>query len=542
MLLSTAACGWGSPSSSSSSDALTIFTTSATYEGKLDGWTGKLVKDKTGLSIDVVPSVVGGTDRFQTRLTTGNLGDIIILKSRDALEDAIKAGAVEDLSGVSSKLDNAFRFTDAIDRVKQIDDGKVYGLPMGVTNEHKATGVDPKTVPSMRYDYYKELGSPEIHDFWDYKDVAKEMVAAHPKTEEGNNFYGLSLFSEWDKTNISQIAGIGTLMGLASGDGINNYSFIAIDPLNKKTVRLLDEDSYYMQGLQWANDFYREGLLDPDSATQTWESYLKKAQNGQSAIWLLGYMGNYNFNPTHTDMTAQKKGYERIPFETLDYAESTSTFGSGWYYCVSSKSKNKEGAYKFLNWIYSDEGAWELTNGPEGMLWEMNDQKQPVLTELGKKDYEQTVPEEYGGGKIGDNYAKRVNGPTLSGVIEQYGYPAGTNEWPESMKENQTELDKDWSADHAGALNMKEYMLSNDQVHTYEVKNVPAVTWSDTDSVVASQVGDVIKQYSWKMVYAKDDAEFNSLKKEMISKAKNLGLDKLVATEEKTAQTFFDAK
>jgi putative aldouronate transport system substrate-binding protein len=43
-----------------------------------------------------------------------------------------------------------------------------------------------------------------------------------------------------------------------------------------------------------------------------------------------------------------------------------------------------------------------------------------------------------------------------------------------------------------------------------------------------SEVGKVIKEYSWKMMFAKDDNEFNSLKQQLITKAKGLGYDDVV--------------
>ena len=45
----------------------------------------------------------------------------------------------------------------------------------------------------------------------------------------------------------------------------------------------------------------------------------------------------------------------------------------------------------------------------------------------------------------------------------------------------------------------------------------------------ASQVGSVISEYSWKMVLATDEAEFEALKTEMLEKAKGLGYDDVVA-------------
>ncbi|MNW23293.1 hypothetical protein D3C71_2253020 [compost metagenome] len=56
------------------------------------------------------------------------------------------------------------------------------------------------------------------------------------------------------------------------------------------------------------------------------------------------------------------------------------------------------------------------------------------------------------------------------------------------------------------------------------------------------QVGEVIKEMSWKMIYAKNDSEFNSLKEEMIRKAKDLGYEECVAFEEQAANTWFEAR
>ena len=42
------------------------------------------------------------------------------------------------------------------------------------------------------------------------------------------------------------------------------------------------------------------------------------------------------------------------------------------------------------------------------------------------------------------------------------------------------------------------------------------------------QVGNIIKQFSWQMIFAKDEAEFEALKAEMTELAKDLGYDELL--------------
>lgn len=537
-------CGKSAASSGSSNAAVTIFTQAATYEGKLDGYVGKWFKDKIDTEISVVPNTVGGTSRFATRLSTGDLGDLIVFTGIQDFKQAYNANMLLDLSTKESELPNAFRFKDAVSRMKSAYNGKVVGIPSTLSLESVVTKNDPIQVPSMRYDYYTELGSPQIKDYWGYSDVAEKMVAAHPTTEKGDKFYGLSLFSQWDGANVGQMRIISQTMGWAATDGVNSYQFIDIDPINKRTQVLLDDGSIYMKALEWANGFYRKGLLDPDSATQTWDDYLKKATKGQSALWPYGYTGDLNFNPANPQLTAQGKGFKRISNDSMVATDQkTSPLGNAWTWAVSAKSKNTETALKLLNFLYSDEGGFGFEMGPEGVLWKRNSDGVPVLTDLGKQDWSVSIPTEYGGGKKSDTFKSRVNGPSLDQAWPNptYKIPANYQVWTDYLTTNASALDKQWTKDHGGALNMKEVLVKNNQIAAFSAKNVPAVAFDDQLKVVANQVGGAIKQLSWKMIYAPDDATFNSLKSQMLSQAQGLGLGKCVDFEQKTAQTYFDA-
>ncbi|MBW3091769.1 extracellular solute-binding protein [Bifidobacterium sp. 82T10] len=538
MIVPLAACGGAN--TASSSNEISIFTQNATYEGTLDGYVGKWLKDKTGLTVKVTPSTVGGTDRFQTKLTTGQLGDLIAFNSRDSLKQAIDAGAVEDLSAYKSKLPNAFRFTDAINRMTKMDSGKVYAIPSGAAQKAALGKGDPVNVPSFRYDYYKELGSPEVKTYWDYKDIAEQMAKAHSKTEKGDNMYALSLFGGWDTTSAGQLRSIATELGWITNDGVNSYDFINLQPEEKKVEDILADGGTYLTALKWANSIHQDGLLDPDSATQTWDDYMKKAEKGQSAMWVYGYLGNLNYNPVNKDMTAQNKGYERVPSDDAMSYQATSTLGSNWFWGLAKNSKNKDNAVKFLNFMYGDEGSFGFENGPEGVLWKRNAQGQPELTDLGKGDWSAEVPAKDGGGKVQDTFKARVNTSTGTPTGKDYDFPVVYNQWDSYLKDNASSLDKEWTADHDGALNVQEYLIKKGQVKGFKTPDLPSIEYSDQDKVIKSQVGDVIKQYSWKMIYANSDSEFNSLEKDMVKKAKSLGYDKLVKFETGYADKFFD--
>ena len=543
VLLSIAACGNKEKESSKSASGdteLTIYTEPATFEGKIDGYVGKHFKEKLGVDIQVVPNNVGGTSRFETRLTTGNLGDIIVFSSEDDFDKANKAGVIEDLSDDMDKLDNVERFKDAISKMEEKNDGKIYGIPSEVSLKPEVTPTDPAHVPSLRYDYYKELGSPEIKDFWDYSKVIEEMVAKHPTTENGDKFYGISLFSEWDGKYVNLLRNPGRAQGWVS-----LTDFLDVSAEGEQVQDILSDDSNYMKSLKWVNDFNQKGLLDPDSASQTWEDYLKKAEKGQSAIWLFGYLGDLNFNPVNKDLTAQGKGYKRIPFTNMKAADPlTSTYGNNWYYAVSSNSKHKEKALEFLNYMYSDEGAWTFENGPQGVMWDLDDQDKPYLTEVAQGSWDAKIPEEQGGGVASDTYKKMVNGPTMApgSTNPKYNSSSLYMTWDSYLKGNASTLDKEWTKDFDGALNVKQYLKENNMLANYKAVNLSPMKYSDEQQVVANQVGDVIKELSWQMIYAKDDATFNKIKGEMIEKAKNLGYDDCLKLEKEYAQKYFAAR
>lgn len=544
MLLSAGCSSGNAGNSAGGSDKLTIYTQSSTYEGAIGGYMGKYLKDKLNMEISVMPNTVGGSSRFETKLATGDLGDLIVFTGADNFRKAIDADAVLDLKNDLDQLPNVARFNEAVERIDNNFNG-LYGIPMMVAKTNEVTRVDPTTIPSLRFDYYQELGHPEVEDYYDYYDVIEQMVAAHPKTEGGDNFYGLSLFSEWDGKSVSLASQVAAAYGYTGSDGVNRYDFIMPHGTEDKIERFLDEDSYYLKTLQWFNKFYQKGMLDEDSVSQTWADYLAKAEKGQSAIWMYGYMGDLNFNPTNPNLTAEGKGYKRIPFQNLKASEAkTSTVGNEWFFAISATTGNKEASLKLLDFLYSDEGALAFELGPKGLLWDLDEAGNPIITDLGKAPVDTAVPEEWGGGKTGDTLKSMYNGPAVDQnvVNPTLNSPMNKTTWKSYLEDNATLLDKNWTEHYDGALSAKEYMVKNDLLASYSVVDVPNFKYDDQLAVKRDQVGAVIKELSWKMIYAKNDGEFNSLKAEMIRKAKDLGYDECVAFEEQGAKTWFEAR
>ncbi|WP_145325375.1 extracellular solute-binding protein [Paenibacillus xylanexedens] len=471
------------PSSSKDTDTtdLSIYTESGTYEGSVGGYMGKYMKDKLNISLNVMPNSVGGSSRFETKLATGDLGDLVVFSSSDDFKKAIDAGGLLDLKDEMPNLPNISRYSEAVNRMES-NFGGIYGIPTGVSNANEVTQIDPVSVPSLRFDYLEELGMPEINDYWDYYDVIEKMVKAHPVTESGDTFHGLSLFSEWDGRSVNMAKQVAPSYGYTSTDGVNNYDFIMPHGTEDKIEKLLDDNSYYLKTLQWFNKFYQNGMLDEDSVSQTWEDYIAKANKGQSAIWMYGYLGNLNFNPTNPDLVKEGKGYKRIPFTNLRVSEAkTSTVGSRWFWAISSNTKNKEESIKLLDFLYSDEGAVAYHLGPKGLFWDLNEKGEPILTDIGKQPADAAVPAEYGGGKIGDTFKYMFNGPaidenTVSPILKA---PMNKTTWTSYLKDNASLLDQNWTKHYEGALSVKQHLIQNNMLASYSIVNVPNFKYDD---------------------------------------------------------------
>ena len=163
------------------------------------------------------------------------------------------------------------------------------------------------------------------------------------------------------------------------------------------------------------------------------------------------------------------------------------------------------------------------------MLWEVDDAGTRYITDTGWDiiENQKQVP---GGGLAGDAMGivnfEMYTGQTINPLSKM---PFNHAQW-ESSKEHALESNKimqQWADDH-DAVDLLEYATDNNMT----IKGIPPLKMmppmpSDIETL-SSQVGDVIKTYSWKMVFAKDEAEFESLWNDMKDKAFGLGMQDIL--------------
>ena len=108
-----------------------IFDVAANYQGVQTGWFAKVVKDRFDIELNIIAPQVAGDAIYQTRASTGNLGDILLLESGQ-FKDCVEAGLVKDISADIWNYSNISTFKDQISMLNnglEGNDGKIYGIP-----------------------------------------------------------------------------------------------------------------------------------------------------------------------------------------------------------------------------------------------------------------------------------------------------------------------------------------------------------------------------------------------------------------------------
>ncbi|MDQ0886374.1 putative aldouronate transport system substrate-binding protein [Paenibacillus sp. V4I9] len=509
---------------------LTVFSNLANYAGNQPGWFAKVIKDKFNIKLNIIG---GGQQKEATMLASGDVGDIQVAIN---VKDAIKADLLLDWkkNGLLDKYGQDIQkyAGQALEASsKQFGGGTaIYSIGHNVgSGSGPSENADMTFGPEIRWDLYQKLGSPQIKTLDDYLTVLKQMQQLSPKSDSGKPTYGFSLWSDWDGSGSMNVGSITALYGYGTGDGFNKADLILTKADEAKWQGLLDDDGYYLKGVKFFFDANKMGLLDPDSLTQKFSDVSNKYKDGQILFAQFPWVSS-NYNTT--EHTSAGKGFAFVPFG--DEKMSSVGFkpqGGTWYWSIGAKTKYPERVMQFLNWLYTPEGVMVSSYGPKGLIWDIKDGK-PTLTDFGYKAITNSVnmPDEYGGGLYKDG-VNQINNATISKsmINPETGEPYDYTMWTSYLNHNPDPVTKSWR-DAMGALTVRDYVVKNNQVAVapeYSSSEAPAEQPADIKQK-NSEVGKVIKEYSWKLMFAKDDNEFNSLKQQLITKAKGLGYDDVV--------------
>lgn len=522
-----------------------VFDSLANYQGIMSGWFAKIVKDKFNMELNIIaPNVAGGGDTlFQTRSAAGELGDLVIISAESGrMQDVVTAGLLYDVTDLFAARKNISKYKAAIDSLNSMVEGdRIYGIPASVS-EQPATkpseGLDLTFGPYVRWDAYKLAGYPQIKTLEDLIPVLKAMQKAVPTSKSGKKTYGISLFKDWD----------GNMMCMAKQPtclyGYDELGFVLAKADGSDYQSIIDSDSMYSRVLKFYYNANKEGLVDPESTTQNYDTMYTKYQDGQILYSPWPWLGQSAFNTPENK--ANGIGFMIAPIDDMKiFSYGCRPVGDKTFMGIGSKAEDPERLADFIDWLYSPEGVLMSctqnigSSGPEGLTWEMVDGK-PALTEFGWKAFYEggntIVPDEWGGGTWKDGVCA-LNFVTVlpSDINPNTGFPYNYTLWDSVLERNKTALDVDWQS-KMGAKTTLEYLEKNNQVIVAPGSSYIAPAEDSEITTLRGQCKAIIVEYSWKMVFASSDEEFESLQKEMQKTVKGLGYDKVLAVDMQNAK------
>ncbi|MGN1147869.1 MAG: extracellular solute-binding protein [Lachnospiraceae bacterium] len=516
-----------------------VFDSLANFQGIQSGWFAKIVKDKFNMELNIIaPNVAGGGDTlYEIRSAAGDLGDLIIVGADNGkLEELATAGLIIDMQDYL-KDKGIMRYETAIKELNNAVSAEgIYAIPSELSSNSPLTPSETSELtygPYLRWDAYAELGYPEIETLEDLLPILKDMQELIPVGDTGNPTYAFSFFKDWD----------GNLMNNAKQPaclyGYDEIGFVLAKADGSDYQSIIEDDSLYVRALKFYFEANQLGLVDPDSPTQNYDSVFQKYVDGDILFSIWPWQGQSAYNTlSHKE---EGKGFMLAPIEDMQiFSYGCRPSGNSQaVIAIGSNAEDPERLADFIDWLYSPEGIQINgaqvsggTAGPEGLTWEMTEEG-PVLTEFGVQalmNGEVEVPEEWGGGLWGDGVSALNFKPVAQGDLDSNGYPYAYFLWDSVAGMETTALDKAWS-EHMGAASTMEYLERNDMMMIAPGCNYTAPTESSEIFTMRSQCKSIIVEYSWKMIFAKDEEEFDSLLATMQDKVRSLGFDEVLAVD-----------
>ena len=511
---------------------LNVYSQLANFSGKQIGWSADILKKKFNVELNIIPE---GDGVFETRMTSGNLGDIVVWGAdNDKYPLAVKNNLlfgweddnVLDEYGPYIKKNMPDALKKNKELTKTITNGasdKLYGFGANValnSKDHESFFYTWDT----RWDLYKKLGYPKIKNLQDYHKMLKNMQKLCPSDDSGNKVYAVSLWPDWDDAMVMYVKAMATAYY-----GYDELALGLYDPTNGKYHDALEENGPYLEMLKWFNDLYQDGLIAPDSMTQTYDEMIAKVQNGGTLFSIFNYSGSLGYN-TKEHTSAGKLMYCMKPEDASPIVYGMNTQGGDRVWSIGAKTEYPEKCMEIINYLATPEGRMTMEYGPKGYTWDYDDQKHAYLTDVGmkcQKDKNTTM----GGGYKGSYHdgELQINNVTWSldaSNPDSDGETYNKESWASYNATPSSDIEKDWR-DKTGCTTINEYMEKG----KYTVAPGTSFSKETQDTTLKTtwnQVTTEIKNSSWKAIYAKSDKKFDSVVASMKKSAKKYGYDKCV--------------
>ena len=521
-----------------------VYDDAANYNGIQSGWFAKILKDKFNIELNIIASQVVGNTIYATRSEEGNLGDILVV-DKAKFPEIVEAGLAKDISDKLPGCENIMKFKTQIDVYNKGltgEEGKYYGIPTEMTDTAPDTLTDDViySSPMLRWDLYKQIGSPKLENLDDLLAALEKIHEIHPTNDDGDPAYPFSLWPDWDGND--NMVGPANVVQLTTWYGQKLKGSALMQP-DYTFKNLYDRDGAYYKITKFLNQANQKGLVDPDSGTQNWDNACAKMSSGRvDVMWYSWQVGFWN----SLDRLAAGTAFRFIPVgDQYYYADADRYYGSDRMFGVGAgvEGEKYDRIMEFLDWYASPEGAtiehvglkdFNYTVNEDGTFSPLNDNA--LMDNL-------PVPEEYGGGGYNDGY-NAINQWIVSSICVNplTGERFAQKFWKSYKEQTMTEMKKEWT-EMFGAADDVEWMKNNNKLFaTPSVDFTPAADNNDIASLRA-EINSKLCEYTWNLIMTcGTDEEFEAMWDDMVAELDGLGYKDLYEYDCQLWQPEIDAK
>ncbi len=346
---------------------LTFFTVDLSIDDPFTNPVAQEITERTGIKLEISHPVGGDEQAIPLMIASGDYPDLIY--SKGDLNKLIDAGAVIALDDLIEEKGENIKamYGEQLTRLRNsLEDPQIYHLGTGGVTfaQLKTSG----TV-QIQLDVLKDAGYPDIQTLEDYEAALTDYIAKYPEID-GQPTIGLSLLgSDW-----RWLITVGNPAGFAAGYQDDGQWHVDEETGETHYKFMLPEVREYFKWLNHMNDI---GLLDPESFTQTFDSYIAKLSSGR----VLG-TADQDWNVSQAVAVLKADGKENrlwapLPVTVNEEQVSQSTRDAGFTgtmgVSISSTSDKQEEAFEFLNWMASEEAQILVNWGVEGVHYDVVD-------------------------------------------------------------------------------------------------------------------------------------------------------------------------
>jgi len=482
----------------------TFYSADVSENLSFDDTIAKEITARTGVTISFVPKVGSSTDDLSLMITNNSYPDLIFAKGD--LSKLVEADALIPLDPfIKMYGDNIKKlYGDEIVKLRySIDDPTIYTFG---TYEIKNHTLETDGTIQLQNAVLREFQYPQIKTLEDLEDILLAYKKLHPVINNHNTI-GLSLITDswyW-------------YLGLSNpGNYVIGYpddgQWIVNQETMEATYKFLHPEMYRFY--KWLNKIYHEGLLDPESFTQDLNLWKNKIENGYVLATSYPHWGIMELQSAleHNGLSSRTYAYLSITADEKykDPALTDYGFSGGWGIGISKDCKNPEAAFKFLDWMCSEEAQILVNWGIEGV------------------DY-----------TYDENGVRRKNEGKLSSGIGTwtYPFPEAGNAYIDSTgnpieNNNKEEIIKNYTRAEKETLKAYGVEMWTDLFPSAEELSVPkhGQVWqyslSPSMSTKVSQADEYVKQCLIKMIVG-SEANFTSSWENMCSGLRQMGIEEV---------------